>query len=151
MGPSMGEQGKGEDVTKKMKGFTLLELIMVIVIIGILAAVALPSYVKGLEKMRQREALHWLGAVRQSFLRYYQENISYPGPGWTGLDIDTGGIATGGIETTSGPYYFYYTYWTNPDGFQITASRRDYKKQAGVPNYDITINAEGTIGHPDGW
>lgn len=138
-------------LTKERKGFTLLEVVIVIVIVSVLAALALPSYVKGLEKMRQREAIHWLGALRQSFLRYYQEHFSYPAPDWAGLDMDIGGIASGGIETTSGPYYFYYTYWTNPEGFEITASRRDYKKPSGIPNYDITINAEGALAHPDGW
>ena len=55
---------------RRKVGFTLLELLMVVVIIAILASIALPQYIRASEKARSTEALTALGAIRQSELRY---------------------------------------------------------------------------------
>ena len=62
---------------KKQKGFTLLELIMVIVIIGILAMLAMPTYFKTVERSRIAEAKKMLGMIRASQLRYYAEHAKF--------------------------------------------------------------------------
>ena len=62
---------------KGRQGFTLLELLMVVVIIGILASIALPQYIKATEKAREVEALQILGALRASEIRYYALNQAY--------------------------------------------------------------------------
>jgi prepilin-type N-terminal cleavage/methylation domain-containing protein len=55
---------------KGTQGFTLLELLMVVVMIAILAAIALPQYIKSAEKARATEAIQILGAIRSAESRY---------------------------------------------------------------------------------
>ncbi len=57
----------------KSKAFTLLELTIVIVIIGILAIIAIPNYSKTMERSRAAEGVSILGALRAAQLRYFDE------------------------------------------------------------------------------
>ncbi|MDD5595936.1 MAG: prepilin-type N-terminal cleavage/methylation domain-containing protein [Candidatus Omnitrophica bacterium] len=61
---------------KRVKGFTLLELIIVIVIIGVLATASLSKYIKVVERARSAEGKHILGMLRDAQMRYYAEH--YP-------------------------------------------------------------------------
>lgn len=62
---------------KKQAGFTLLELMITVAIVGILAAVALPAYTSYLQKGRRAEARAGLLQGAQFFERYYTEKMSY--------------------------------------------------------------------------
>jgi prepilin-type N-terminal cleavage/methylation domain-containing protein len=61
------------------KGFTLLELIMVIVILGILSTLGFTQYTKMVEKGRTAEARTILGQIRSAQIAYYQEWGVYGG------------------------------------------------------------------------
>ena len=54
----------------EQSGFTLLELLMVVIIIAILASIALPQYFRAAERSRASEALQILGTIRGSEVRY---------------------------------------------------------------------------------
>ncbi|MDD5595937.1 MAG: prepilin-type N-terminal cleavage/methylation domain-containing protein [Candidatus Omnitrophica bacterium] len=69
------------------KGFTLLELIIVIVIIGVLATAALGKYIQAVEKARAAEGKHILGILREAQLRYYAENNPNYAAACTSLDV----------------------------------------------------------------
>ncbi|MBI1976422.1 MAG: prepilin-type N-terminal cleavage/methylation domain-containing protein [Candidatus Omnitrophica bacterium] len=125
---------------RKQEGFTLLELMIVIVILGILASIAIPAYTKTVERAKQGEALHWLGMVRESEVRYYQMQGAYTGA-FADLDIDAP------PTSTSGPNYFIYAAATSASGFTVTATRQAYRRPTGVSptNYTISIDQAGTI------
>ncbi|MEW6719074.1 MAG: prepilin-type N-terminal cleavage/methylation domain-containing protein [Thermodesulfobacteriota bacterium] len=59
------------------KGFTLIELMIVVAIIGILAAIAIPNFLKFQAKSRQSEAKSNLGAIFTGQVSYFGENNLY--------------------------------------------------------------------------
>ena len=62
---------------KTKKGFTLLELLVVVLIIGILAAVALPQYQKSVQRSRNAQLKAVLNALYQAEKNYFLANGQY--------------------------------------------------------------------------
>jgi prepilin-type N-terminal cleavage/methylation domain-containing protein len=79
------------------QGFTLIELLVVIIIIGILSAIALPSFLNQANKGKQSEAKQYVGSLNRSQQAYYLENSSF------GTSIDQLGI---GIKTQTENYKY---------------------------------------------
>ena len=62
---------------KNKKGFTLIELMIVVAIIGILAAIAIPNFMKFQAKAKQSEAKTNLGAIYVAQLSYFSNSNTY--------------------------------------------------------------------------
>ena len=62
---------------KKRSGFSLLELLVVLVIVGILASVAYPSYVDSVRKANRSEAIAELQNILAAQERYFLANRTY--------------------------------------------------------------------------
>ena len=79
------------------KGFTLLELLIVIVIIGILASIGMPRYFDAIEKAREAEAKGTIGEIYKIEQAYYSVGGAYMPIGTVtdgatiGVDLDNDG------------------------------------------------------------
>lgn len=89
------------------RGFTLLELIVVIIIVGILATMALTQYGRTIERSRSAEARALIGAQRKDAAAYFMTNGTL-----SGIVVADVGIGTAGDQAPSAcrsSHYFVYT------------------------------------------
>ncbi len=70
---------------RNQKGFTLIELMIVVVIIGILAALAIPRFMAATTKSKMSEAKTMLKQVHVLMRSYYQESDTYVGATLAGI------------------------------------------------------------------
>ncbi|MDD5156038.1 MAG: prepilin-type N-terminal cleavage/methylation domain-containing protein [Candidatus Omnitrophica bacterium] len=90
------------------KAFTLLELIVVIIILGILATLGFTQYTKLVENMRGAEAKANIGSIRKLYVAYYLEHGT--NGSMTSSDLSIGSDYPGSCVSTN---YFYYYWWAN--------------------------------------
>jgi len=69
---------RAEVTRKKQSGFTLIELMIVVAIIGILAAIAIPQYQNYTGRAQAAEAITLFSGVKTSLAEYYNENDNWP-------------------------------------------------------------------------
>ncbi len=82
---------------KKEEGFTLIELLVVIIIIGILAAIALPSFLNQANKAKQSEGKQYVSSINKGQQAFYVENTGF------GSTVEALGI---GIKTQTANYKY---------------------------------------------
>ncbi|MDD5246324.1 MAG: prepilin-type N-terminal cleavage/methylation domain-containing protein [Candidatus Omnitrophica bacterium] len=124
------------------KGFTLLELIVVIIIIGILATLGFMQYQAVIEKSRRAEGRTNLGTLRQLQVAYHEDPVS------TAAWADLGDLETGLPAACAGTHYFSYTCSGGDAGDgSCTASRctAGGKPPQAAAAYDIVLSVDGTL------
>src|SRR5512146_1947218 len=99
---------------KIQKGFTMIELMIVVAIIGILAAVAIPAYQDYIVKSKLSKVVSTLDPVKTALALYFQEQGGFPIATAADL-IDPAGANKPGAQTTVG------TFW-NSLGFSVFPS-----------------------------
>ncbi len=134
-------------ISKDLRGFTLLEVLIVLVIVAVLAGLAVPAYQSAVEKSRSQEALLALGAVRESALRFYSINSTYvtaPANTFVGTNVYdyNPNLAIGGQTNMLFSYALSGQAGLPAPTFVCTATR--LAPPAGVSG-TISINQAGTI------
>ena len=140
---------------KNKRGFTLIELVIVIAILGILALYAVPKYQGLIEEARSSEARAQLGTVRSAMGIYYAKNHGvYPAT----LDgtIFAEGVVPEVEVTVSGAVDRHNTVTTagTQDGTIASTEIGDaggwmYDVSAAKDKADVRINSKGTDTVPE--
>jgi len=124
---------------RKERGFTLIELMIVVGIISIIAAIAIPSYNDYVRRSQLTEAFNNLSAYRVKMEQYYQDNRSY---------ANAGGTCGAGSPAAADVKYFAYVCALNTTGgaaagqsYTMTATGAAASNVAG---FTFTINEQNT-------
>jgi type IV pilus assembly protein PilA len=113
---------------RSKKGFTLIELMIVVAIIGILAAIAIPNFLKFQAKSRTTEARTNLGAIFTGETSFYGESNQY------------GNFTNIGWGPTGTPRYLYMigAVGTAPNGTTLVG--KNISADGGAPTWSGNFN-----------
>ena len=112
---------------QRLRGFTLIELMIAVAMVAILAAIAMPSYSDYVRRGRVSEAVATLAGMRVKMEQYYQDNKNYGSGGTCATDA-----TASSWNSFAATKYFTFSCATSTVG--------------GVANQGYTVTATGKTG-----
>jgi type IV pilus assembly protein PilE len=120
---------------RRARGFTLIEVMITVVIVAILAAVAVPSYVDYIRRSKIAEATTNLSDLRVKMEQFYQDNRKY-----NGATAGTCGLWPLPALTVANYKYFTFTCASsNPGGSPLGDQRYTITATGGVTGLDQSM------------
>lgn len=113
----------------RQAGFTLIELMIAVAIIGIIAAVAYPQYTSYVQRSRLAEATGTLSLTRVRLEQFYQDNRNY------------GSTATAcGVAVPTADFFTYSCAWGASNSSQSFVLTATGKSSANMAGYTFTVD-----------
>ena len=131
---------------RRQSGFTLMELMVVLAIIGILLAVAIPGFADQMRKSRRAEAMRGLADFQLKQERWRSSHATYLGTNSAAADKTTLGVPV------SDHYTFDFDSTESATAFTVKADAKSSSPQAGdtgCTTMKIIVNAGVVTKDPD--
>lgn len=107
---------------RNIRGFTLIELMIVVAIVAVIAAIAIPTYTEQVRKGRRADAARAVGQLQLDLERWRAEHPSYACNGCNVLDYPT---------PPDSDYYTTTIASASPTAYEITSTPKAGTPQAG--------------------
>lgn len=132
-------------VSNIQRGFTLVELLIVVIILALLAAIVVPQFASSTEDAKSASLDTTLANVRSAIDLYYQQHGEYPSAiAATGGAACVSGTAGDGLIDTEAAFLQQLSYYTDADGASCTQkngtafSFGPYLKKTELPSNPVT-------------
>ncbi|MDK9724715.1 MAG: prepilin-type N-terminal cleavage/methylation domain-containing protein [Sterolibacteriaceae bacterium MAG5] len=125
---------------KLVRGFSLIELMIVVAIIGILSQIALPQYRDYVTRGKISEAVAELSTMRGKLEQYFLDNRTY-----------VGACAAGTVAPLPAGKYFTYACTLGATTYTVTATGAAAEGMSGFTYTINDTNVRATTSVPAGW